>query len=114
MKIRYFVIAILLLLTVCAFAAQQAKVIHLKAADQTEAKKLWADLQAAQKAWNEFNAKVEKEYVKAAKSDFGNGFEFSEDFSVIVPKAPKGTIYLETWPKSYGSTSMSKTYPFYL
>jgi hypothetical protein len=114
----------LLAVSVMVVATQQAKVIHLKTEDQATAKKLYAELQAAQKAWDQFNTKISERYTQGVgrnaldlcsggkqgcyKPGFHFGFEFSEDFSVIVPK-PAGTGSI-LW-KSSSNTPYPYSFP---
>jgi len=104
-------VTIAFLVTV-VFAYQTAKVIHLAPADQAEGKKLWNDLQSAQKAWAEYESRIADKY-KSKDKEWENGFTISEDFSVIVPKSsfipslsvyPIGTLTnkaCNTYPCSY-------------
>lgn len=125
---KLITIVICIILVAAALVAQTAKVIHLKTEDQVQAKKLYNDLQAAQKAWDEFNTKIADKYAAETlhsdgtliktcvavnsktgkgvncqpatrpKEGWHNGFEFSEDFTAIVPKSTSSyTLSTNGW-----------------
>jgi hypothetical protein len=68
-----------LLLCSAAFA-QDAKVVELSQADATQAKQLYQAKIAADKAWDDFNAKLRESHQEIGQ------IEFSKDFRFIVPK----------------------------
>ncbi|HYE75644.1 MAG TPA: hypothetical protein VEF04_20035 [Blastocatellia bacterium] len=98
-------------LVAIAQAPQRAKVILLDAADVEEGKRLSAELEAAQKRFADYQERIEGKYIsvegrcsdfviigqklpdsaykpcRTRKEGWYGGFEFSEDFKAIVPKA---------------------------
>jgi hypothetical protein len=80
--------------------AQNAKVMALSTDDAAQAKKLHVEMKAAEKAWEDFNKKVKKEYA-SKDSGFEYGFTFSEDFKYIVPDASA------TWTTATGTITIT-------
>ena len=105
---KLITIVICIILVAAALVAQTAKVIHLKTEDQVQAKKLYNELQAAQKAWTTFNEKINKDYLHPEKEVWFNGFEFSEDFTVIVPRTSGQNVLHATG----GSLTVKPKYPY--
>jgi len=94
-----FLIALALLVPV-AGAAQSAKVIVLSDADAAEAKSLHRKLQEILDKQKALESKIKAKYIVAAHdknnggicgtdgcydSEWGSGFEYSEDFRFVVP-----------------------------
>jgi hypothetical protein len=77
---KYLWIAALLLLGTPLFA-QDAKVVELIPSDAREAKAAYDEMKAAEKKWQDLNAKLQRTY-----KGFDGGIEFSSDFKFIVPK----------------------------
>lgn len=100
-RLSMYVAIILLLVMASSPMSQTAKVIHLKAEDANQAKVLWTRLQLAQKEWDAFRTVVSTRYTSTIKAKDGEvgiagvyykdgwsgGFEYSDDFLTIVPKA---------------------------
>jgi hypothetical protein len=93
-------------LLVAGAVAQTAVVVQLKECDATQAQQLYAAKQAADKAWADFYAHVEKAYGLVGD------IEFSQEFRFIVPKplpVPGWQMYGGTVPLIGAYTPMNPT-----
>jgi hypothetical protein len=82
-------LALVLVLVATAFA-QEAVVVELSPADAVAAKKAFEAKRAADKAWDDLYAKIQKAH---ASDGMAAGLQFSKDFRFVVPMfAGTGTV----------------------
>ena len=97
---KLIVIAICLIGT--SLLAQNAKVVELKPSESIEAKATYEQMKAAEKKWEDFQARVQGTY-----KGFDVGLDFDSDFRFIVPKAAQPSA--TTWPNSCFTVASATT-----